>query len=243
MEDLNDQINYNDKQLGIINDLMQSIKANNKGLINKLKAWINDKEDGQFQEYNKEQQQLLTKQLDLERTKNAKQEEITKNSEKQKSVNQRLTEIKRNLTTINHKVQDFDNYQKDSTFTIPSKEFWNTDNYDERQVSNLWTSDELQYRRAMVFLRSMILHKLLLIANNTTIYYGIKDFKDRRKLIDTKPEVVYNAWNVMHLIFPIVSTTFASFRSMYQGIPQGFIDHLFIDEGTSYSTSSSGCFE
>ena len=69
----------------------------------------------------------------------------------------------------------------------------------------------------------MILHKLLLIANNTTIYYSIKDFKDRRKLIDTKPEVVYNAWNVMHLIFPIVSTTFASFRSMYKGIPQGFI--------------------
>lgn len=230
LEDLNDQINYNDKQLGIINDLIQSIKANNKGLINKLKAWVNEGKDSHLQEYNKEKQQLLTKQLDLERTKNAKQEEITKNSEKQKSVNQRLKEIKGNLTTINHKVQDFDNYQKDSTFTIPSKEFWNTDNYDERQVSNLWTSDELQYRRAMLFLRSMILHKLLLIANNTTIYYSIKDFKDRRKLIDTKPEVVYNAWNVMHLIFPIVSTTFASFRSMYQGIPQGFIDHLFIDE-------------
>lgn len=76
----------------------------------------------------------------------------------------------------------------------------------------------------------MILHKLLLIANNTTIYYAINDFKDRRKLIDANPDKVHNAWNVMHLIFPVVSTTFASFKSMYGGIPKDFIDYLFIDE-------------
>ncbi len=34
----------------------------------------------------------------------------------------------------------------------------------------------------------------------------------------------------MHLIFPVVSTTFASFKSMYGGIPKDFIDYLFIDE-------------
>ena len=76
----------------------------------------------------------------------------------------------------------------------------------------------------------MILHKLLLIANYKTIYFSLNDFKNRRKLIDSKPEVVYNAWNVMHLIFPVVSTTFASFKSMYQGVPKDFIDYLFIDE-------------
>ena len=69
-----------------------------------------------------------------------------------------------------------------------------------------------------------------MIANNTTIYYAINDFKDRRKLIDANPDKVHNAWNVMHLIFPVVSTTFASFKSMYGGIPKDFIDYLFIDE-------------
>ncbi|WP_460374275.1 hypothetical protein, partial [Staphylococcus aureus] len=99
-------------------------------------------------------------------------------------------------------------YHIESKITIPEKDFWSDNNYDERQVTNLWTSDELQYRRAMLFLRAMILHKLLLIANNTTIYYAINDFKDRRKLIDAYPDKVHNAWNVMHLIFPVVSTTF-----------------------------------
>lgn len=37
-------------------------------------------------------------------------------------------------------------------------------------------------------------------------------------------------WNIMHLILPIMSTTFASFSSMYRGIGQDFIGYLFIDE-------------
>ena len=115
---------------------------------------------------------------------------------------------------------------------MPTKDFWNNGEeiYAKRQISNLWTSDELQYRRAMLFVRSMILHKLLLIANSKTIFANLNNFKNRRKLIDAKPEVVCNAWNVIHLIFPIVSTTFASFKSMYHGIPKDFIDYLFIDE-------------
>ena len=87
----------------------------------------------------------------------------------------------------------------------------------------------------------MILHKLLLIANNTTIYYAINDFKSRRKLIDANPDKVHNAWNVMHLIFPVVSTTFASFKSNVWGIPKDFIDYLFIDEaGQAIPSSSCG---
>ncbi len=227
---IDDQINHHDNQLGVINDLIQSIKDCNKGLVNKLKAMFSAEGDEQFQKYNKERQQLLTQKLDLEKTKKAKQNDIKINNEKQESLNNKLLKIQKEVEDVNHKVQEFEAFRNESNITIPSKDFWNKDNYDERQISNLWTSDELQYRRAMLFLRAMILHKLLLIANNTTIYYAIKDFKDRRKLIDAKPEIVYNAWNVIHLIFPIISTTFASFKSMYQGIPKDFIDYLFIDE-------------
>ena len=228
--DIDNQINHHDNQLDVINDLIQSIKDCNKGLVNKLKAIFSSEEDDQFQKYNKERQQLLTQKLDLEKIKKAKQDDISNKNKKQESLKQSLIKTQEELQNITLKVQEFEVFRNESKIMIPSKEFWNKDNYDERQVSNLWTTDELQYRRAMLFLRAMVLHKLLLIANNTTVYYAIKDFKDRRKLIDAKPEVVYNAWNMMHLIFPIVSTTFASFKSMYQGIPKDFIDYLFIDE-------------
>ncbi len=230
LKEIKDQINNNDKQLDVLNDLIKSIKDNNKGLVNKLKAMFNSEEDEHFQKYNKERQQLLEQRLSLEKLKKAKQDDVSNKNKKQSSLKQSLIKTQEALQNITLKVQEFEVFRNESNITIPSKDFWNKDTYDERQISNLWTSDELQYRRAMLFLRAMILHKLLLIANNTTIYYAIKDFKDRRKLIDAKPEVIHNAWNVIHLIFPIVSTTFASFKSMYQGIPKDFIDYLFIDE-------------
>src|SRR5699024_8198369 len=37
-------------------------------------------------------------------------------------------------------------------------------------------------------------------------------------------------WKTLHLIFPVMSTTFASFSSMYRGTDADFIDYLFIDE-------------
>lgn len=82
----------------------------------------------------------------------------------------------------------------------------------------------------MFFLRVMILYKLLLIVNNIIIYYVINDFKDRRKLIDVNLDKVYNVWNVMYLIFLVVSMMFVSFKFMYGGILKDFIDYLFIDE-------------
>lgn len=230
LENLEGQINDNDKQLAVINDLIQSIQASNKGFLNKLKSYISPKEDEQFQEYNNEKQQLLTKKLELEKSKSTQQSEIASKEKEKDQLTLEFKHIQEKLDQINQKSAQLEEYRANSSITIPSKDFWDKENYDERQVSNLWTSDELQYRRAMLFLRSMILHKLLLIVNNTTIYYAIQDFKNRRKFIDSKPEIVYNAWNVMHLIFPIVSTTFASFKSMYQGVPSDFIDYLFIDE-------------
>lgn len=230
IEDLDNRINYIVKQIETLNELIKSIKESNKGFINKLKAMFNSEEDESYKDHNKEKQQLLTQQLELEKCKKNKHEDlVSKLKEKEKLIKQ-LTKVQLQLDELNSQLQELEAYRIESKITIPEKDFWSDNNYDERQVTNLWTSDELQYRRAMLFLRAMILHKLLLIANNTTIYYAINDFKDRRKLIDANPDKVHNAWNVMHLIFPVVSTTFASFKSMYGGIPKDFIDYLFIDE-------------
>ncbi|MEJ7443122.1 hypothetical protein WL555_13810, partial [Staphylococcus warneri] len=82
-----------------------------------------------------------------------------------------------------------------------------------------WNSNELQYHRGLLFLKAMELQKLILIANNGPVYYAMQDFKARNSYLDSAPIRVTNAWNVMHLIFPVVSTTFASFASMYRGLP------------------------
>ena len=69
IEDLDDRINYNTKQIETLNELIKSIKESNKGFINKLKAMFNSEEDESYKDHNKEKQQLLTQQLELEKCK------------------------------------------------------------------------------------------------------------------------------------------------------------------------------
>ncbi|TDM01647.1 ATPase [Macrococcus hajekii] len=115
-------------------------------------------------------------------------------------------------------------------YIIPDESFWADDNYDERQCSLPWVTDELQHYRGLLFVQAMILHQTILIANHSKVLTILKDFKNRRSYLDTAPLKVENAWNLIHLIFPVISTTFASFGNMYRTMPKDFIDYLFIDE-------------
>ncbi|MEJ7534097.1 DEAD/DEAH box helicase [Staphylococcus hominis] len=222
------QMNDKDKKLEIINEYLETTQQ--KGIINKLKSIFSSETDEQSQQHIDEKKRLLDEKLEIEQAKQDMQSKLSYKIKEKDKLSKQIIELQDQLKKNSEVVQQFNQYRMHSDIAIPSKNFWTNKNYDERQVSNLWTSDALQYHRAMLFLRAMILHKLLLIANYKTIYFSLNDFKNRSKLIDSKPEVVYNAWNVMHLIFPVVSTTFASFKSMYQGIPKDFIDYLFIDE-------------
>lgn len=221
------QMNDKDRKLEIINEYLEITQQ--KGIVKKLKSIFSSETDEQSQHID-EKKRLLDQKLDIVQAKQDKESELSKKIKEKDKCSKQIIALQEQLKENDEAVQQFDQYRMNSEIAIPSKDFWIDKNYDERQVTNLWTSDALQYHRAMLFLRAMILHKLLLIANYKTIYFSLNDFKNRRKLIDSKPEVVYNAWNVMHLIFPVVSTTFASFKSMYQGVPKDFIDYLFIDE-------------
>ncbi|PTU87980.1 ATPase [Staphylococcus pasteuri] len=227
---LNKQINDKNKQKDIIDEYLKVTRQN--GFMSKLKSIFSSETDEQSQKYIEEKKEILDQKYKLEKDKQTKENDVVNKSKEKELLNNQLLKVYKQQKDYNESVQRYNEFCSQNSITMPSRDFWNDgeENYAKRQMSSLWTSDELQYRRAMLFLRAMILHKLLLIANSKTIFASLNNFKNRRKLIDAKPEVVYNAWNVMHLIFPIVSTTFASFKSMYQGIPKDFIDYLFIDE-------------
>ncbi len=83
------------------------------------------------------------------------------------------------LDQLNSQLQELEAYRIESKITIPEKDFWSDNNYDDGpkllicgRVTNFNTD-------VPCLLVAMILHKLLSIANNTTIYYAINDFKDK----------------------------------------------------------------
>ncbi|WP_353854152.1 ATP-binding protein [Bacillus sp. Bos-x628] len=116
---------------------------------------------------------------------------------------------------------------------IPSDEYWGEDQYEDRQKNTIWITNELNFERGQLFLKAMKIHKLFLIFNNRAIKSSLRLLNYRYKLDLNQADHqmhLKNVWEIIHLITPVISTTFASIRKMYEGIGQDFINYLFIDE-------------
>src|SRR5699024_9108086 len=228
LEDANKELQYRKEQIETINEMIQT--SNQKGLFEKMLSIFNANEDDSQNKYKEEKIKLLEEQKAYHTKSNTLQNTIKNLENDIKGYEKKLKLNEEKIKDYNVKLAEFNKYKEKSDVTFPDSNFWGENNYGKRQVENLWNSNELQYRRGLLFLKAMKLQKLLLVANNGPVYYAMKDFKNRNAYLDSAPERVKNAWNVMHLIFPVVSTTFASFANMYRGLPKDFIDYLFIDE-------------
>ncbi|WRU97851.1 AAA domain-containing protein (plasmid) [Priestia filamentosa] len=118
---------------------------------------------------------------------------------------------------------------------LPKDNYWsNTKSaYEFRQLNTPWLTDELNFKRGLLFLKAMKIHKLILAFNFDAIKSTLRLLINRTNLdLNDKEhrEYLKNMWQTIHLITPLVSTTFASFSSMYKGIGKDFINYLFIDE-------------
>ena len=127
------------------------------------------------------------------------------------------------------------NYYKEQGVVLPSEEYWSNSKeaYEYRQLNTIWLTDELNFERGLLFLKAMKIHKLLLAFNFKAIKSTIRLLNNRTKLDLNDAEnrrYLKNIWETIHLITPLVSTTFASFSSMYKGIGKDSINYLFIDE-------------
>lgn len=228
LEDAAKELQYRKEQIETINEMIQT--SNQKGLFEKMISMFNANEDDSQNKYKEEKIKLLEEQKAYHTKSNKLQNNIKNLENDIKRYEEKIKLNEEKIKDYNVKLAEFNKYKEKSDVTFPDSNFWDENNYGKRQVENLWNSKELHYRRGLLFLKAMKLQKLLLVANNGPVYYAMQDFKNRNAYLDSAPERVKNAWNVMHLIFPVVSTTFASFANMYRGLPKDFIDYLFIDE-------------
>lgn len=136
--------------------------------------------------------------------------------------------------------QQKENYRGQVVF--PTKDFWRKEMYEERQKSVLWQTDQLNFERGLLFLKALKVQKVFLMANEKPVKAALAVFSNRHSInlnIDENIAYMKNMWNIMHLIVPVVSTTFASFSSMYRGLGKDIIDYLFVDEAGQASPQQS----
>lgn len=123
-------------------------------------------------------------------------------------------------------------YEKED-IQLSTDEFWAEDFYEERQESVLFQSHSLNFKRSMLFLKAMQVHKAFLIENRESLKTPLTMFKELKSInvnIAENKENIKRMWKILHLIFPVMSTTFASIGSMYRGMDEELIDYLFVDE-------------
>ncbi|CAF1831240.1 DEAD/DEAH box helicase [Bacillus subtilis] len=156
-----------------------------------------------------------------------------KNEEKewdllQMRSNQIRMELKKYRDSINNKC-------KNQGLVIPDDNYWTNSQsaYEYRQLHTPWLTDGLNFERGLLFLKGMKVHKLFLIFNYKAIKSSLRLLNYRSKLDLNQTEHrmwLQHMWGVIHLITPVISTTFASVRTMYKGVGRDFIRYLFIDE-------------
>lgn len=171
--------------------------------------------------------------------------ELNELLEQWKENEQKATRIKEDITALNRKQHQYEvevqeygasvrKYESENLY-IPDRTYWNDDekSYAFRQIHTPWLTDALNCQRGLLFLKAMKLQNVTLALNNSKVRTATRLLRYRQSLdlsIQTHREILEEMWKTLHMITPLISTTFASFSTMYKGIDQDFIDYLFIDE-------------
>lgn len=165
-------------------------------------------------------------------------EQLKENEHKVALIGEDLKRLVRKQSEYEAKIQEYETiknrYEAEGLY-IPDDTYWKEDeeSYESRQISTPWLTDTLNFKRGLLFLKAMKLHKVTIVLNNSQFRTVTRLLRNRRSLnsnIHTHREILKEMWNTLHLITPLFSTTFASFSSMYKDIDKDFIDYLFIDE-------------
>ena len=161
------------------------------------------------------------------------QKRLKKNSYKYSQIFGQLTKEAHKLDERLAEIARLKGKYHNQQLISPTEDYWNKEMYEERQKSVLWQTDELNFERGLLFLKALKVHKVFLMLNAKSIKAALAIFSNKQSInmnIDINRKYVSNMWNIMHLIFPVISSTFASFGLMYRGMEKDFIGYLFVDE-------------
>ena len=160
---------------------------------------------------------------------------ISQSKEKDKCVKE-IHQLRKRVEILEEKLKKIECQKvcyQNQQVVLSTDDFWDPSFYNERQKAVLWQTHELNFKRGLLFLKALQVHKVFLHKNHHNLKVSITMLQNLRSInlnIDENKRNVGRMWKTLHLIFPVMSTTFASLGSMYRGVGKDFIDYLFVDE-------------
>jgi superfamily I DNA and/or RNA helicase len=150
------------------------------------------------------------------------------------SINRSLAEQENELGEIVKKY--------DSNLELLDDDFWKYSSEKDLHLLSPWSSLELQDIRAELFVSAMNLHKAFIINSSQYLTNNIKFLKHLLSSnVFTKEikENIRHLWASFFLIVPTISTTFASYATLFGNINEESIGNLLIDEAGQASPQAS----
>ncbi|WP_171005569.1 ATP-binding protein [Bacillus sp. E(2018)] len=148
------------------------------------------------------------------------------------NLSRKYNELSHKIMIVTDKLSSIDSRinEEKSKRIIVDQEFWELKN-EKRQLAAPWVTDEYTKARAQLFLEAMNVHEKFIIASIEKVYGNLKLFDQFSNLdLLSHKDVIQPIWDVFTLVVPVISTTFASFSSLFRGLEAESLGWLFIDE-------------
>ncbi len=160
-----------------------------------------------------------------------KQEE-TRLTELQNNYMMRANALEQNYHTQISKLEYEFNQIKHIILRSSFKPLDTQQDYANIQRQNPWFDAEFRKKQSELFLLSFAVRKQFLYDNLKSVKGALNVLKNAWKNENEKERVyqTQSAWEWINFIFPVLSTTFASFQRMFHDVGEDGLANLFIDE-------------
>jgi len=190
---------------------------------------------------NKEQKSLLDKLLFRDNKAADERSQRQQTKQRLEEVKSDIKSAQKELDVLKQEESEYKEYHEEKNdlesdgLVLPADTFFNDEknDYQNRQKQCLWMTTRLMQLRSDFFIEALKLHHAFNACSHNEIKAALASIA-YRKDIDLNSRVdkerLIHSWKTLHLLIPVVSTTFSSLGSMYRGLGAGSLDYLFVDE-------------
>lgn len=104
--------------------------------------------------------------------------------------------------------------------------------YEKLQVSKFWFDEKFREEQSQLFIKALAVRKQFLYDNKKHFKNALCIWENPQTYLirNNFAELFKIAWDWINFAIPVISTTFASFGTMFRYLPENSIGNLFIDE-------------
>lgn len=102
--------------------------------------------------------------------------------------------------------------------------------YDDLQMSNPWFGRDYRISQSRLFIMALRVRKQFLYDNRRNVRAAVNIWEHQSQCARKNKQLIGVAFNWIHMVIPVISSTFASFSRMCANLGANSLGHLFVDE-------------